>query len=165
MIPSYRLLANRIRHELDDLAKVVQRAEDAVTRAKQSPADQDFFFASASLDLHGFYAGTERLFELVADNIDRSRPTSPHWHRDLLEQMAVGAEGVRPALIQQETQNALREYLDFRHVIRNVYTFNLRPTRVAELVKGVQYAYVLVKKDLLAFAQYLDQLARADEVE
>lgn len=43
MIPSYRLLANRIRHELDDLAKVVQRAEDAVTRAKQSPADQDFF--------------------------------------------------------------------------------------------------------------------------
>lgn len=96
-----------------------------------------FFLASASLDLHGFYAGTERLFELVADNIDRSRPTSPHWHRDLLEQMAVGAEGVRPALIQQETQNALREYLDFRHVIRNVYTFNLRSTRVAELVKGV----------------------------
>ncbi len=43
MIARYRFLAERLRAELQPLEKVVARAEGAMTRAQQSPQDQDYF--------------------------------------------------------------------------------------------------------------------------
>jgi hypothetical protein len=39
--------------------------------------------------------------------------------------MAVEIELVRPAVISKETRNTLDEYRGFRHIVRNVYSFNL----------------------------------------
>jgi len=47
------------------------------------------FISAAALDLHSFYASTERLFELIAVEIDKSQPTTGRWHRDLLVQMGL----------------------------------------------------------------------------
>ncbi len=55
------------------------------------------------------------------------------------------------------------EYLEFRHVVRDVYTFNLRPERVTELVQGLRPAFDLARRSLLAFAEFLDRLSTADE--
>ncbi len=49
------------------------------------------------------------------------------------------------------------------NVVRNVYTFNLRPARVTELVRGLRPAFDLARRDLLTFADFLDNLATADE--
>lgn len=75
MMPRYRLLAERLRTELETLEQVVERAEGALSRAVREPQDQDYFIAAAALNLHGFYAGLERLFELLARDIDESVPT------------------------------------------------------------------------------------------
>ena len=127
MIPRYRLLGERLRAELQTLERVVERAEGALSRARQQVQDQDYFLAAAALDLHGFYAGLERLFELIASEVDESLPAERHWHRDLLAQMSLAVADVRPVVLLPETRSALAEYLEFRHVVRNVYTFNLRP--------------------------------------
>lgn len=115
--------------------------------------------------MHGFYAGLERLFELVASEVDGSRPASRHWHRDLLAQMSLAVADIRPAVLLPETRYVLAEYLEFRHVVRNVYTFNLRPERVAELVRGLRPTFDLVRRDRLAFAEFLEELSTADEEE
>lgn len=163
MIGRYRLLAERIRAELRALDKVVTRAEGALARAIQLPLDQDYFLASASLDMHGCYAGLERLFELIAVEIDESLPSGLRWHGDLLAQMALDVPGTRPPVLLSDTPAALEEYLQFRHVVRNVYTFNLRQDRVAELVRGLRPAFERARNDLLAFAGFLDDMAVADE--
>ena len=163
MIPRYRLLAERLRTELAALEQVVERAEGALPKAIRQPQDQDYFLAAAALDLHGFYAGLERLFELVAREIDESLPTGRHWHRDLLAQMSLSVPDARPAVLSSESRSTLVEYLEFRHVVRNVYTFNLRPERVTELVRGLRPVFDLARRDLLTFADFLDNLATADE--
>lgn len=57
MIARYRVLADRIGHELTLLSEVVQRCESAVARARQNPVDEDFYVAAAALNLHDFYNG------------------------------------------------------------------------------------------------------------
>jgi hypothetical protein len=55
VIPRCRLLAERLRVELTTLEQVVERADNALSRATQQAQDQDYFLAAAALDLHGFY--------------------------------------------------------------------------------------------------------------
>jgi hypothetical protein len=42
-------------------------------------------------------------------------------------------------------------------VIRNVYAFNLRPARLAELVDNSAECLELLSADLLAFADFLEK--------
>ena len=74
-------LAERIRHELVELDTVLQRAETGWQRARRS-AD-DYYLDSVALNLHGFYNGLERIFELIATVIDGDRPTGRNWHQAL----------------------------------------------------------------------------------
>ena len=75
MIPQYRILAQRIRAELQALDHVVERAEGALERASRQPQDEEYFLTSAALDLHGFYAGIERLLELIGRTMDGDVPS------------------------------------------------------------------------------------------
>ena len=51
MIDEYLTLADRIRQDLNDLTRIVKRAERAVKAARQRPADQDLYLDSAVLNL------------------------------------------------------------------------------------------------------------------
>jgi len=159
MMTRYAIVAGRIRADLPSLALLVNRAEGALARAKNNPQDQDYYLAAAALDMHSFYAGIERLLQFIANEIDGSLPSGPHWHQDLLAQMSFELSGVRPAVLSPETQTALTEYLSFRHVVRNVYTFHLDPERVAELVTHLRPTFDKSKADFNQFAEFLDQLA------
>jgi len=165
VITRYRLVAARLRTELPSLEQLVARASTALERAAHQPQDQDYFLAAAALDLHGFYAGLERLFELIAEDVDRAHPGGSHWHRDLLAQMTLEIEQVRPAVLAPETSATLADYLDFRHIVRNVYTFNLRSERVAELVRDLRPTFDLVRRDLTTFARFLADLSTADQAD
>lgn len=162
MIARYRLLAERLRVELRSLEEVVLHASEALSRASRQPDNYDFFIAAAAFDLHSFYSGLERLLELIATDVDNTRPGGASWHRELLTQMSLALSEVRPAALSAETVAALAEYLDFRHVVRHMYTFNLRPDRVTELVNGLPATFELVRRDLLVLADFLDGLSTAD---
>lgn len=47
------------------------------------------------------------------------------WQRRLLERMAMATD-TRPAVLNESTQQELREYLSFRHLLRNLYAHELR---------------------------------------
>jgi hypothetical protein len=125
--------AERIRSECQDLARVVKRAQAGWRRAERS---DDPYLDSVALNLHGFYAGLERTFELIATAVDGQMPAGEHWHQLLLEQMASEIGGVRPAVISDVTRQSLDEYRAFRHVVRNVYTFRFDPAKMQRLVEN-----------------------------
>lgn len=128
-------LAARIRDELLDLERVVGRVTEGWRRAQRS-AD-DYYLDGVALNLHGFYAGLERIFELVATTVDRTKPEGENWHQALLLQMATEKPAVRPAVISESACRQLDEYRGFRHVVRNVYTFKFDPTKVGKLVDDI----------------------------
>lgn len=70
---------------------------------------------------------------------------------------------IRPAVLTEKSYLALLDYLEFRHLVRNVYTFNLRAERVAELVRNLRPTFDLLRKDLLVFVEFLNSLANADQ--
>lgn len=158
----HQRLAQRIRGELQDLDRTVERAAQFWERGRQSPDDQDMYLDSVALNLHSFYSGLERMFELIARHIDGQVPDSQHWHRDLLQRMTRDEE-VRPAVISTASGDALDEFRRFRHLVRNVYTFNLVPEKMEPLVSRAPDVWVRVRAELLAFADFLEEVARASE--
>ncbi len=159
MIESYLVLAERIRKELDDLDRLVARANRAVSTAKKNPQDADLFLDSASLNLHDVYSGFERVFRQIAATVDGSVPTNAEWHRELLEQMALDLPKIRPPVLTREAIQRLDEYLRFRHVVRNVYTFSFDPERIGRLVKELEIVFEQVKQELSAFADFLETIS------
>jgi hypothetical protein len=164
MIPGYQVLATRIRAELEDLARSVRRAERAWQAAQRAGAEQDMFIDSAALNLHGFYAGVERLFEAAALQLDGSLPKGEAWHRDLLDQMTLDLPGWRPPIISAAVMEMLDEYRRFRHVVRNVYADSLDPLRVGELVTRLTPLWAQLQNELAAFADFLEGVSRADDM-
>lgn len=148
-------LAERIRDELAELGWLVERAQEGWRRAQRS--GDDFYLDSVALNLHGFYAGLERLFELIATVVDGTMPRGANWHQVLLQQMATEIVRVRPAVISEGAQDALDEYRGFRHIVRHVYTFKFDPVKVQGLVEEAPAVLAQVRAELLAFAEFLEQ--------
>ena len=60
--------------------------------------------------------------------------------------------GVRPAVLSIKARTQLDRYRGFRHVVRNVYAYNLDAAQIAPLVKHLPVILDQVSKELLAFA-------------
>jgi hypothetical protein len=157
--PNERLyqLAARIRSELTEIERVLERIAEGWQRSKTS-AD-DYYLDGVALNLHGFYSGLERIFELIATVIDGSKPTGQNWHQLLLRQMTEELSGVRPAVISHSTYDQLDQYRAFRHIVRNVYTFRFDPMKIERLVQKVPASFSQSRAELLAFADFLEQRA------
>jgi hypothetical protein len=108
--------------------------------------------------LHSYYSGVERIFEDIARTIDRTVPESADWHQILLVQMSSEIPGIRPAVLDRNTRMSLDEYRAFRHVVRNIYAFNFRPTRLQELVQGLSSNFSSIQNQLTLFIQFLEAL-------
>lgn len=149
-------LAARIRREASETQRLVLRAGNLLDRAKA--LGESDILDGAALNLHAFYAAVERIFEDIAREIDGAVPSGGDWHRTILLQMSAPLTDVRPAVIGEETYRCLDEYRGFRHVVRNVYTFNLRPDRIEALVKELPSCYALLTRDVEIFAHFLDAI-------
>ena len=157
----YAALAGRIQQSLVDVERLVSRAERLMNRAQQS--GDDGYLDGVALNLHGFYAGLERIFEDIARTVDRAVPSGPDWHQDVLLQMSAEVAATRPPVLSQEARHCLDDYRGFRHVVRNVYTFNLRPRRLQELTEPLRDCFQIVEQDLNGFVAFLQQLAEIDD--
>lgn len=147
-------LSERIKQEVSELELVVSRLLAAWQRALQS--GDDFYLDSVALNLHGLYSGIERIFERLAETLDGSLPKGENWHQALLIQMSKEVEGIRPAVISQQTLKSLDEYRGFRHVVRNVYTFHFDEAKLEKLVVGAKDSFSQIKTEILAFTDFLD---------
>lgn len=156
-------LARRIRDEFTELAQVVDRVQKGWQQAQLS--SDSLYLDSVALNLHGFYAGLERLFELIGATVDRSVPQGANWHQMLLEQMTAEIANIRPAAISENSRDALEEYRGFRHIVRNIYSYKFDPVKVQHLVERIPGVFEQVRSELLSFADFLEQQAKTVEDE
>jgi len=133
------ILEARLKEEVENLERLKKSLKDrgfwATASYKPSLQHIDEFtlraLASVLLD---YYTGVENIFEQIAKIVDGSLPTGQEWHKDLLLQMKLEINGIRPAVISHETFATLDEYRKFRHLVRNIYGFNLIPERLEPLL-------------------------------
>jgi len=147
------ILAARIRAELKEMSFLVERATQGWEKAKST--NDDFYLDGVALNLHGFYSALEKLFEKIAATVDSSVPTAANWHQELLRQMSMEIQGLRPAVISEELLDLLEEYRGFRHVVRNIYTYHLSPEKMERLVAKIALVLEKVKTELTFFAAFL----------
>ena len=147
-------LTGRIRQELEEIRRVLERISAGWERARR--LNDDFYVDGVALNLHGFYSGFERIFTRIAETVDGELPRGDNWHDALLQQMMAEIPGIRPAVISSETGAILDEQRRFRHLVRNIYTYKLDPERVGILVESAQRAFPMLEAELLAFAAFLE---------
>lgn len=163
MIARYQTLRQRIQHERAELERTLSVIQHHWARAETASIDQDAYVNSVALNLHSFYAGLERIFQLIAIELDGGTLGGETWHSELLQQMALEIPDVRPPVLQPETARQLDEYRKFRHLIRNIYATNIDPIRIERLVAELPDIWADLQRDLEAFVNFLDTLVRADE--
>jgi uncharacterized protein YutE (UPF0331/DUF86 family) len=137
----------------DELTKLEKLANRLATQ--QGRVDDEEISESAALRLHNFYTGCERIFKLIATEVNGVLSQSLDWHKRLLNQVALEVAGIRPAVISAETRRDLEALLNFRHVVRNIYAFELKPERVEELVKLTIALYPKFAKEIGIFTAFL----------
>ena len=161
MTESYLAVAGRIRREVEQIEDVVDRAQ-AIWADVDPNRPADHRIDAVALNLHGFYAGLERVFKIVAERIDRTVPEGGSWHQELLEQMNTELNGVRPSVLSDDARKKLDRYRGFRHVVRNAHAFEFDPEQINLLVKRLPNTADLVFKDLRAFTDTLDRMASTE---
>lgn len=73
--------------------------------------------------------------------------------------MGLDLPKVRPPVLSKGSIQGLDEYLRFRHVVRNVYTFSFDPDRIGRLVKELDAVFSQVQQELSAFADFLEKVS------
>lgn len=159
MIERYQVLTNRITFEISNLETVILRGKRAMKAYHSDQEDKDLFLDSVALSLHDFYTGLEVIFTKIATIVDGNLPTGNQWHQDLLIQMSLDLSITRPPVISNQTLEQLDEYRRFRHVLRNVYGFQLDSQKIEPLIERSPTILAQVKGELLAFADLLDHLS------
>jgi hypothetical protein len=152
----YQALAGRLEQMMDDLGRVVDRVALLLEKARKT--GDDGYLDGLALNLHSFYAGMESCFEDIARTVDGATPGGANWHQELLQQMAADMKGLRPPVIGRATRDCLDEYRAFRHLVRNIYTFHLKPERLEALADDAGECFSLCKADMDRFTDFLREL-------
>jgi predicted nucleotidyltransferase len=151
----YLVLVGQINEELKELNILIKSNERII--AKINITQDEDYFGTVALNLHSFYCGVERIFKQIAQIIDNSVPDQADWHRQLLRQMMISIPDIRPQVISSQTKAVLDEYCSFRHVVRNIYSINLKGERVQELAKDLNQCYQLLEEDLRKFIAIINE--------
>ncbi len=152
-------VAARVREETARLHEVVHALRDAVERWGTEDQDRIHVHWVGGL-LHDLYTGIEKAFTEISPDLNGVTPAAEGWHRSLLHTMTLDLPGFRPAVIRGNLEPRLLELLKFRHLYRNLYSFELRWDRIRELAVDALALWPDVAYDLSIFASALDAMAK-----
>ncbi len=147
-------LKKQIAVEEAEIAELIAFHRELLDTGKQRSLTGIELSAAAAF-LHSFYSGIENLFRRITIELDDELPRSGDWHRQLLRSMAQSTTH-RPRVISDEFQQQLKEYLQFRHLFRNIYTFRLSWERMEPLVLGSERLAQALLAELSDFVEAMD---------
>ena len=147
-------LIKQVAVELEQLSNLLQTYRPLVSRCATVKPDPIELSALAAM-LHAFYTGIENILKRIAIERDGGLPRSEIWHRQLLDAMTHSSLS-RPEVISTSLRDLLRMYLDFRHVFRHAYTFELRWEKMAGLVFDCKKVVLQLQTELDIFFKALE---------
>jgi uncharacterized protein YutE (UPF0331/DUF86 family) len=117
--------------ELENIDRVVSEAGKIQDVIKLSTLE----LSGAATLLHNFYNGAENVLKRIVLNRGMQLFEGPAWHRELL------CSACESGIISESLKGLLGRYLAFRHFFIHGYALDLRPDRMALLVKELPSVY------------------------
>ena len=142
-------LREEIELSLAQLRQLAGTLRDVRESIKTRDPNETEIMALAAF-VHSFYTGVENLFKRIAIATEGKPPRGELWHVTLLAQMAQATPS-RPAVISEDLRKQLKDYLDFRHVFRHAYVFELKWSRMAPLVLEMESVLRELEKEIRRF--------------
>jgi hypothetical protein len=142
-------LRKQVALERQQLRRLLDTYHPLFRKSETSPPD-DIELSALGATLHSFYSGIENIFKRTTLELGDRMPSSEYWHKELLDAMAQPT-GQRRSVISPELRGRLKEYMEFRHVFRHAYIFNLRWDRMKTLVLGCEETFKLLEDELDRF--------------
>ncbi|MCD5408180.1 hypothetical protein LR090_02890 [Candidatus Bipolaricaulota bacterium] len=143
------LLRASIEAQLKEIEKIFSKIEER--RRGEGVA----YLESLAYQLHNLYCAFEDLFKIVADFFENRIEDRAKYHRELLWRMKIPIEGVRPALLSEESYKLLDSLRAFRHFFRHAYSYELDPKKVALVVEDALKLREFYKADINRFLEQL----------
>ena len=143
----------RIRREIET---ELEHLRNLLNEYRDMPEGDATYLRRAQASVfHDFYNGVERISIRIAAELG-GIPRGEQWHRQLLDDMALDLEDLRPAVISAELRTRLQSFLRFRHLFRNIYGQELDPGRLAEIAstyEPVHHQFQMELSDFLAWVR------------
>ncbi|MBS3886398.1 MAG: hypothetical protein KGZ56_04990 [Dethiobacter sp.] len=149
------LLRDEIEEELANIAELKRSVSEITSQELSNEVEKR---VTASL-LNDFYLAAERIFKRIAKELDGGMPEGEEWHKTLLRQMSVDLPEVRPYVINKVLYTKLEEYLKFRHLVRNIYGFQLDYRRFRHLVNELDNVSEEFENQVLHFLNIMTNIA------
>jgi hypothetical protein len=96
------------------------------------------------------------MFRRIAIEIDGGISKGESWHRRLLLQLAESREN-RPPVISSWLLDRLQPYLQFRHVFRSSYSFQLQWDKMQPLVLHCEEVFAALRDEIATFASQMER--------
>lgn len=151
----YRVISE-IKEELEKIDALVLELDNH----HSARPENNFYLRAVASILHDFYCGAERIFIRIAEELNGGIPEGENWHIQLLKDMGLEIEKVRPSVISHDVSKRLREYLEFRHRFRNIYGFELEWEKMKGLKDGLSSVAKDFKNDLAQFLKFMEELSK-----
>jgi len=147
-------ITEKIEFELEEVNSLFELYKDELHAVNQKPNLMELTaFAGV---LHSFYNGVEKIFLVIAKNIDKKIPDDSKWHKTLLLQMTTDNES-RCAVLSQEMKEQLLDYLAFRHLFRHTYSFRLDWEEMEDLIKSINDVWMKFKSEITGFLKIIQE--------
>jgi hypothetical protein len=142
-------LRKQIEVERKQLRELIDIHQPLLRRCAASEPNAIELSALAAM-LHAFYTGVENIFKRIEVELGEELPHGEAWHRQLLKGMVRMGRG-RPPVVSASPEGVLGRYLAFRHVFRQAYTFQLKWTRMSQLVLECEATFGRLERELDEF--------------
>ena len=155
----YAVNRERLIQRISDERTKIERTVRGIANALQdidvvAENHRKYVEKTIASDLAEIYKGIEKIFERIANEVDKHVPSGNQWHNDLLTQMAEHCEKRLP-VISQRTARRLKRLLKFRHRVNNIYRYELIYEKAEKHAKRVRKLFDNVSEELDTFAAFL----------
>lgn len=148
-------LKKQINVEFERLNNLIETYRPLLSKCAKFPPDKIEMGSLASM-LHSFYTGIENIFKRVTLEIDQASLGGDAWHRELLNAM-IRPNSNRESLISNDMHKKLEKYLDFRHVFRHAYAFELQWKKMSWQVKECEQTLRQLQEEISSFLKKLPE--------
>jgi HepT-like protein len=148
-----------VKNELAEIKKEfdVMKKKAELLKKTKDPDVRDSHIRAIAGCVHGIYTGVEVVLKGLVKYFDGEVPSGEDWHIQLLLRCKNPNEGVRPAILSDDTFTLLDDLRGFRHVFRGKYHTNLNPGKVLERMKATVAMVPKLTGDLRAFRSEVEK--------
>jgi hypothetical protein len=144
-------IIQKIQFEIEQINKLIKESTPIFDLCKVR--EPDFVEkCGIAMILQSFYNGIEKIMLLIVKNKDSKLPNGIKWHKELFDCTFTKTE-YRTKVFGNELGESLNDYLQFRHLTRHTYGFQLTWEKMEDLLFNMNMIWDKVKEDIKIFIE------------